>query len=62
MSKKRRQWQTGPASLPGNDPLFSVSPMASMTECTGLLPAQPETPDQRRNAARLGAIHPPENE
>ena len=58
MSGKRR-------AKPGtqaNDPLFDIRQAASMTECTGILPAQPETPDERRNIAELGAIHPPEDE
>ena len=44
-----------------DDPLFDIRQAASMTECTGILPAQIETPDEKRNIAELGAIHPPEN-
>ena len=44
-----------------DDPLFDIQQAASMTECTGILPAQIETPDEKRNIAELGAIHPPEN-
>ena len=58
MSRKHRA-KPGAA---GNDPLFRVQQAASMTECTGLLPAQTETADERRNIADLGAIHPPEND
>ena len=58
MSRKRRSkpddWE--------NDPLFHIQQAASMTECTGILPAQAETPEERRNVAALGAIHPPEND
>ncbi len=58
MSRKRREkpdaWE--------NDPLFSIQQAASMTECTGILPAQPETPEEGRNIAALAAIHPPEND
>ncbi len=56
MSRKRH---AKPDAL-GNDPLFNIQQTASMTECTGILPAQPETPDERRNIAELGAVHPPE--
>ena len=45
-----------------DDPLFDIQQAASMTECTGILPAQTDTPDERRNIAQLGAIHPPEND
>ena len=45
-----------------DDPLFDIQQAASMTECTGLLPAQPETPEERQNAAELGAIHPPDHD
>ncbi len=46
----------------GDDPLFRVQQAASMTECTGILPAQSETPEERQNAAELGAIHPPDHD
>ena len=55
MSRKRRV-------KPEHDPVFDIRQAASMTECTGLLPAQPETPEEKRNIAKLGAIHPPEND
>ena len=58
MSKKRR----AKPDIPANDPLFDIRQAASMTECTGILPAQPETLEERRNIAELGAIHPPEND
>ena len=45
----------------GDDPLFRVQQAASMTECTGLLPAQVETAEEKRNIAALGGIHPAEN-
>ena len=51
MKRKRRV-------QPEDDPLFDVQQAASMTECTGILPAQPETPEERRTVAELGAIHP----
>ena len=57
MSKKRR---TKPDS-PADDPLFNIQQAASMTECTGILPAQPSTPEESRNIAELGSILPPEN-
>ena len=47
---------------PARDPLFQIQQAASMTECTGILPAQPATPDEKRNIAELGAIHPPEDD
>ena len=55
MSRKRHK-------KPEDDSLFRIQQAASMTECTGILPAQAETPDERRNIAALGAIHPPEND
>ena len=58
MSRKRR---VKPDAL-ANDPLFDIQQAASMTECTGILPAQTETREERRNIAEIGAIHPPENE
>ncbi len=57
MSRKRRIKPDAPV----NDPLFTIQQAASVTECTGILPAQPATPDEKRNIAELGAIHPPEN-
>ena len=57
MSRKRRLKPDTPA----HDPLFDIQQAASMTECTGILPAQIETPDEKRNIAELGAIHPPED-
>ena len=47
---------------PGDDSLFRIQQAVSMTECTGILPAQTETREERRNIAGLGAIHPPEND
>ena len=58
MNRKRR----AKPDAAGDDPLFRVQQAASMTECTGLLPAQTETADERRNIAALGAIHPPEGD
>lgn len=55
MSRKRR-------AKSEDDPVFDIQQAASMTECTGILPAQPETPDERRNIAALAAIHPPDND
>ena len=50
--KKKKKKRTLPSG---------IGQAASMTECTGILPAQPETPDEKRNIAGLGAIHPPED-
>lgn len=58
MSRKRREKPHTPA----NDPLFHIQQAASAAECTGILPAQPATPDEKRNIAELGAIHPPEDD
>ncbi len=58
MSRKRRANPPAQAS----DPLFDIQQAASMTECTGILPAQAETLEEKRNIAELGAIHPPEND
>ena len=57
MNRKRR---AKPVAA-GDDPLFRVQQAASMTECTGLLPAQVETAEEKRNIAALGGIHPAEN-
>ena len=58
MSRKRRLKPDTPA----HDPLFDIQQAASMTECTGILPVQVETPEEQRSVAALGAIHPPEND
>ena len=57
MSRKRR----AKPHIPVNDPVFDIQQAASMTECTGILPAQVESPEEQRHIADLGAIHPPEN-
>ena len=56
MKKRKRLVQ------PEDDPLFDVRQAASMTECTGILPFQVETPEERQSVADLGAIHLPEND
>ena len=58
MNRKRR----AKPHASGGDPLFSVQQAASMTECTGILPAQVDTPEEQRHIADLGAIHPPKND
>ena len=58
MSRKRR----AKPDTSANDPLFDIRQAASMTECTGILPAQVERPEEQRSIANLGAIHPPEND
>lgn len=58
MSRKRRV----KPHIPANDPLFTIRQAASMTECTGILPAQVESLEERRSVAKLGAIHPTEND
>ena len=58
MSRKRRS----KLNASENDPLFDIRQTASMTECTGILPAQVESTEEQRNVASLGAIHPPEND
>ncbi len=55
MSMKRR-------AKPEDDPVFDIQQAASMTECTGILPAQVETKEEQRSIANLGAIHPPGND
>ena len=40
------------------DPLFSVEQVASMTECTGALPAQIATEEEARSIAEMQGIHP----
>ena len=56
---------TGPALPPRNgapkpkdDPLFDIRQAASMTECTGILPAQIQTEEEAENIAALGGVHP----
>ena len=58
MNRKRRLKPDTPA----HDPLFDIQQAASMTECTGILPTQVESPEEQRHIADLGAIHPPEND
>ena len=57
MSRKRR----AKPGTPANDPLFDIQQAASMTECTGILPSQPSTPEEKRNIAEWGGILPPDN-
>lgn len=38
---------------------YSVETTASATECTGLMPAIPETEDGRENLSELMSIHEP---
>ena len=63
---------TGPALPPRNgapkpkdDPLFDIRQAASMTECTGILPAQIETEAEGESVSGLEnifPIHPPRND
>ncbi len=62
MSRKHSKKSRGPSEPSAVDPLFGAQQAASMTECTGILPAQVETPEEQRAIAALGAIHPPEND
>ena len=55
MSRKRHK-------KPEDDSLLRIQQAASMTECTGILPAQVETAEEKRNIAELAAIHSPKNE
>ena len=53
MEKIRRKEGRDPA-----DPLeWDVEQLASATECTGLVPAAIQTPDEAEDYARLYAIH-----
>ena len=44
-------------SAPERDPLFDIQQAASVTECTGVLPAQVETKAQADAVSRLESIH-----
>ena len=58
MNRKRR----AKPDISANDPLFDIQQAANMTECTGILPAQVESPEEQRHIVDLRAIHPPEND
>ena len=61
-NKKKKQPPKEPFPQP-RDPLFDIQQAASMTECTGALPAQIETGEQGRAISALESIHvilPPE--
>lgn len=47
-----------PLRPPEDDPLFDIQQAASMTECTGLLPAQIASEDEGESIAALEGIHP----
>ena len=38
-------------------PIFDVEELASASECTGLIPAAVQTPEEGQNYAELYAIH-----
>ena len=54
MSKTKKQ----PLRSTEDDPLFDIQQAASMTECTGILPAQIGTEDEAENIAALQSVHP----
>ena len=54
MSKTKKQ----PLRSKEDDPLFDIQQAASMTECTGILPAQIGTEDEAENIAALQSVHP----
>ena len=54
MSKMKKQ----PRRSKEDDPLFDIQQAASMTECTGILPAQIGTEDEAENIAALQSVHP----
>ena len=39
------------------DPIFDVEKVASVTECTGLIPSLPQSESEDENYARLYATH-----
>lgn len=43
---------------PDNDAFLCEEDVASATECTGLMPAMPQTDDQAIALSRLAGIHP----
>lgn len=62
MSRKRRKVTAVPMNESPGDPLYGIQQATSMTECTGILPAQVENAEEQRHIAELGAIHPSEND
>lgn len=42
-----------------DESFYSIETTASATECTGLMPATPDTEDGRENLSELMAIHAP---
>ena len=63
-NKKKEQPTKKPLPQP-RDPLFDIHQAASMTECTGALPAQIETGEQGQAISAMESIHtiqPPDGE
>ena len=58
-NKQPKKTDSHPPTKPvPDDPLFNIQQAASMTECTGILPAQVQTEDEGENIAALESIHP----
>ena len=51
---KKKEWDEAIRQ----DPVLSVEQVASMTECTGALPAQIGTEEEARSIAEMQGIHP----
>ncbi len=54
MSKAKKR----PPTEGEKDPIFDIQQAASMTECTGILPAQIGTDEEAESIADLESIHP----
>lgn len=48
-----------PMDKHSDDPFYDIENTQSATECTGLMPAAPETADEAEHLSRLMAIHCP---
>ena len=57
MSGQHKKKRENRAMTGAADPLFDVTQVASATECTGVLPAQPETAGEADAAAEMESIH-----
>lgn len=55
MSQRKKE---KPPKNPSRDPVFDAANVASAAECTGLLPAQIQTPQEGEALSALEAIHP----
>ena len=59
LPKKTSEEKPLPNPAGADESFYSVETTASATECTGLMPAIPETEDGRENLSELMSIHEP---